>query len=270
MSEAVRFVKELIKRFSDHEVAGLSAQLAYFFLLSLFPFMIFLFALVGYLPITQEEVLAYVRAYTPSDTLELVTSNLPEAGGGLLSVGIIGTLWSASNGINAVMRAFNHAYEVDENRPFLLSRFIAIFLTIAMFIVMIVALLLPVFGKVIGSTLSSYFGVSDEFIAVWEALRWLTSFLLIFFVLSSLYILAPNHRVHLRQALVGAVFATVAWQVVSLLFSFYVANFANYSSTYGSLGGIIILMIWFYLTGMIVLIGGEINAMLRKRKAFRN
>lgn len=268
LRKALRFGKDFIKRFSEHDVVGLSAQLAYFFLLSIFPFMIFLVALMGYIPIPYDFQITLTR-YMPEKTLELFNENLNTKSGGLLSVGLIGTIWSASNGINAIIKAFNRAYEVEEDRSFIKTRLIAIVLTIAMIIVIIVALLLPVFGKAIGLYIFSWFGVSEEFLAVWGALRWVVSSIIILFVLISLYILAPNRHVNVKQAFLGSLFATVAWQVASFFFSFYVdISATSYSATYGSLGGVIILMIWFYLTGMIIILGGEVNAMLKERKVF--
>jgi len=268
VQKALRFSKDFIKRFSEHDVVGLSAQLAYFFLLSIFPFMIFLVALMGYIPIPYDFQITLTR-YMPEKALEIFNENLDTKSGGLLSVGLIGTIWSASNGINAVIKAFNRAYEVDEDRSFFKARLIAIVLTIAMIIVIIVALLLPVFGKAIGLYIFSWLGVSDAFLAIWNALRWVVSSVIILFVLVSLYVLAPNRHVNIKQAFFGALFATIGWQVSSFVFSFYVSLSATtYSATYGSLGGVIFLMIWFYLTGMIIILGGEMNAMLKERKAF--
>src|SRR5699024_4250099 len=142
--------------------------------------------------------------------------------GGLLSIGIIVTLWSASNGVNALMRGFNRAYEVEENRSFIVSRLIAVVLTIGMIIVIITALLLPVFGRMIGVYLFSFFGLSEGFITVWESVRYITSSVVFFVVFLALYVLAPNKRIYFKNAIWGAVFATVFWQLTSLAFSFYV------------------------------------------------
>lgn len=261
------FGKELFYRFNHDEVIGLSAQLAYFFLLSLFPFLIFLITLIGYLPISQEDVLGLVERYAPVQAMNLIKTNLEniieEQRGGLLSFGVIATIWSASNGINAIIRAMNRAYDVMENRSFLLSRLMAIFLTIAMIIVIIVALLLPVFGKAIGLFIFAHLGISQTFLRIWDALRIIISFFIMVIVFASLYFFAPNKRLRLKEVWFGALFATVGWQVVSLAFSYFVLNFGNYTATYGSLGGIIVLMTWFYLSAMIIIIGGEINAIIR-------
>ena len=269
----ISFIKELIKRFTEDEVGGLSAELGYFFLLSLFPFLIFLVTLIGYLPISQVDVLNFIREYAPGETMDMIENNLNAIlgthNGKLLSFGIIATVWSASNGINAVVRAFNRAYDVKESRSFFVARGISILLTFAMVFVIIVALLLPVFGKQIGIFVFSSFGLSDAFLDIWNAARWIVSALILFIVFTFLYFIAPNKRLKIRGVISGAFFATFGWMFVSLAFSYYVSSFGNYTATYGSLGGIIVLMIWFYLSGMIIIVGGEINAILNCHRVRR-
>lgn len=260
------FIKELFLRYKEDEVGGLAAELAYFFLLSLFPFLIFIVTLVGYLPYTEVDVLKFLEGYAPTGTLEMIEDNLNviigSQNGGLLSFGIIATIWSASNGINAVVRAFNRAYDVKESRNFFIARGISVLLTFGMILVIIVALLLPVFGRHLGIFIFSSLGLSDEFLNIWNALRWILSAAILFIVFNFLYFIAPNKKLKLKEVVSGAFFATFGWMFVSLAFSFYVGNFGNYSAMYGSLGGIIVLMIWFYLSGMIIIIGGEINAII--------
>ncbi|WP_449622030.1 YihY/virulence factor BrkB family protein [Robertmurraya sp. Marseille-Q9965] len=255
----------LWKRVEEDDVFGLAAQLAYFFLLSLFPLLIVLVSLIPYLPITQEEMLGVVADFAPGETMAFINTNLTEImshqSGTLLSFGIIATIWSASNGLNAIIRAFNKAYEVKESRSFIVSRGIAVLFTIAMIFVFIVALLLPVFGKQIGLYLFDTFGYSNLFLAFWNMIRWLLSALIIFIVFLVLYWLAPNKRFKCIDALPGATFSTISWLLVSGGFSYYVSNFGNYSAMYGSIGAVIVLLIWFYLSGIIIILGGEINAL---------
>ncbi|TFB13925.1 YihY/virulence factor BrkB family protein [Filobacillus milosensis] len=254
----------------DDDVVGMSAQLAYFFLLSLFPFLIFLLTLIGYMPIDQSRVFLLIQRYVPGDSLNIITDNIyqlmEERKSGLLSFGLLLTVWSASNGINALMRVFNRAYETDENRSFIVTRLISMALTVAMILVIAVALALPVFGKAAGAFIFSFLGYSDSFIAFWETIRWVISFVIIIFILTILYILAPNKSVTIRHALPGAIIATIGWQLTSLGFAYYVENLGNFSYTYGSLGSIIVLMIWFYLSGMMLIVGGEVNAVLERHK----
>lgn len=264
---AKRYVKRFVKQVIDDRVFDLSAQLAYYFLLSLFPFLIFALSLLHYVGVTSEQVLELMARFAPENSFHLIENNLQNVldkqRGGLLSFGIILTIWSASHAINAIMRGLNRAYGVEENRPFLLARGIAVLLTLSMVLVIVVALALPVFGQLIGTLIFSHLGLRAEFLSVWIMLRWFISFLIIVTVFSCLYYFAPNKKVYLKDVLFGAVMAAVGWQVVSLGFSYYVNNFGNYDATYGSLGAIIVLMIWFYLTALIIIIGGEINAVNR-------
>ena len=191
------------------------------------------------------------------ETLQDVMSN---RNSGLLSVSIIATIWSASNGMNAIVKSLNRAYDVEETRSFIATRLMSILLTFAMILVFVIALLLPVFGKQIGLFLFSQFGFSDQFLTIWNGIRWAITPIILFIIFVGLYYFAPSKRIKCLSAFPGAIFATLGWVLASLAFSYYVGSFGNYSATYGSIGGIIVLMIWFYLTGIIIMIGGEINA----------
>lgn len=262
-------ISRLWKRVMEDDLFGLAAQLAYYFLLSLFPLLLFLVTLLPYLPITETDILAVVRDFAPKGTLELIESNLHELttkNVELLSFGIIATIWSASNGINAIVRAFNKAYDVKESRPFLVARGMSILFTFAMLFVMVVALLLPVFGKLIGMYLFSKMGLSEDFLSTWNTLRYLISSIILFIVFTGLYWIAPNKKLTCISIIPGALFATIGWELSSLAFSYYVSNFSNYSATYGSIGAIIVLLLWIYITGIIIIIGGEINALHSKIK----
>src|SRR5690625_5883245 len=247
MKQAIQFLKQLQKRIMDADVFGLAAKMAYFFLLSLFPFLLFLVTLVGYMPIDEDYLLSFLDTYAPTEIMSLIESNLTRIvnvqNGSLLSIGIIGTLWSASNGINAITKAFNRAYNVQEDRSFLIARLIAMVMTIAMVGVIAIAFILPIFGEMIGLYIFSFLGLSEEFIQIWNTSRWIISSLIFLIVLLSLYILVPNVRIYVKDAIFGAIFATVGWQLVSLAFSYYVQTIGDYSATYGSLGAVIILMI---------------------------
>lgn len=261
----IAFFKQLIQRIIDNRVPDLSAQLAYYFMLALFPFLIFTVTLLGFY-VSTDDVLALIAQYVPSESMQVIEKNLRSVldshRGGLLSIGILATLWSSSNATNALIRSLNQAYDVEESRPFWRARAVALMLMFALIGVLLVALLLPVFGKMIGEFIFSLFGLAEAFLAVWNFLRWGISFIIVVLVFIGMYYFAPNKRLRLKDIAVGAVFATVCWQLVSLAFSYFVSQFGNYSATYGGLASVIILMVWFYISGMIMLIGGEINATL--------
>lgn len=251
-------------RIDEDDLPGLSAQLAYYFLLSLFPLLIVLFTLLPYIPIPHQDMLGVIRDFAPGDTMDLIEKNVHDImnhrNGGLLSFGIIGTLWSASNGINAIVKAFNKAYNVKESRSFIVSRGMAMLLTFGMILVLILAIVLPVFGKEIGIFLFSQLGYTTEFIKLWNTLSWLVSAIILFLIFTGLYWIAPNVKLKCRSAFPGAIFATIGWIVSSIGLTFYVGRIGNYSLTYGSIGAIIVLMIWLYISAFIIILGGEINA----------
>ncbi|MBM7650659.1 YihY/virulence factor BrkB family protein [Neobacillus cucumis] len=263
-------LKLLWHRIEEDDLPGLSAQLAYFFLLSLFPLLIVLFTLLPYFPIPHQDMLGMIRDFAPAEAMQLIEKNVKEImsqrNGGLLSFGVIGTIWSASNGINAIVRAFNKAYNVKESRSFIVARGMAILLTFGMIFVFLLAIILPVFGREIGLFLFSKLGYTSQFIKVWDTLSWLVSAIILFLIFTGLYWIAPNVKLRCRSAFPGALFATLGWIISSIGLSFYVNNISNYSLTYGGIGAIIVLMIWLYLSAFIIILGGEVNAFYSEKK----
>lgn len=273
MQQVIQFGKKLFERIMHADVFGLAAQVSYFLLLSLFPFLLFLATLIGYFPIDEDLFMRFIESFAPDEIVDVIQSNIAHllhgTNGGLLSIGVIGTLWSASNGINAITKAFNRAYEVEESRPFLIARLISMFLTIAMIGVISIAFLLPIFGEMIGTYVFSFLGLSDSFIELWNTLRWVVSAVVFYLVLLSFYVLAPNMKVRIKDAVFGALFATIGWQAVTFGFSYYVNTMTDYSATYGSLGAVIMLMFWFYISSIVIITGGVINAVIRTRRIER-
>ncbi|WP_391203926.1 YihY/virulence factor BrkB family protein [Psychrobacillus sp. L4] len=264
------YFKHLIKHIQRADITGLGAQLSYFFLLSLFPMLIFIMTLLPYINLDEAQVFRFLENYAPKEVYTLIEGTLSEVlrnrNGGLLSIGIIGTIWSASKGMNAIEVSLNRSYELEETRPFFIVRGLSVVFTLLMIVLLIVALVLPVFGQQIGTILFSYFGFEKGFLELWNNIRWIISPLVIFIVFTALYWIVPNKKLLLRSVLPGAVFATLGWIIVSFGFSYYVSSFGNYTSTYGSIGGIIVLMLWLYLSGIILLVGGQINAVTQERK----
>ncbi|WP_312889172.1 YihY/virulence factor BrkB family protein [Desertibacillus haloalkaliphilus] len=267
----ISFIKQLSQRFFKDHVLDLAAQCAYYFLLSIFPFLIFAVALLGFLHISSDDVITMLYQYVPDVTVEMISRNLTEIldsrRTGLLSFGFILTIWSASHAISALIRSLNRAYDVPESRPFLQARFVAILLTISMIFVIIIALLLPVFGKLIIQWITTTFGLPETTAEFWNNLRWFLSFIILTVAFTFLYILGPNEKLTFREVIVGAVFASTGWQMSSLGFSYYVNHLGNFTATYGGIGGVIVLMMWFHLSAALLIIGGQINAILRETDA---
>lgn len=263
------YIKGVIEGIKKADVSSSGAQLAYFFLLSLFPLLIFILTLVPFLNLRPEQVFIFLKTALPSETYNLISTTLMEIldtrSGSLLSIGIIATLWSASNGVNALVKSLNRSYGIEETRPFLVARGMSLILTLMFIVLIIVALILPVFGQTIGRTLFNEIGFGDNFLTIWQYVRVILPPLLIASVLLLVYWIAPNMPLYLKSVIPGAIFATVAWIAVSYGFSFYINNFANYSRTYGSIGGIIVLMLWLYVIGIVLVIGGQLNVATQRR-----
>ncbi|MFZ0369680.1 MAG: YihY/virulence factor BrkB family protein [Halobacillus sp.] len=274
MKKLVSYVKELVHEFQKDNIPILGAAQAYYYLLAIVPMIILLLSILPYMNIEAETAINALGKVIPSDTAEVFRENIisivEQPKGGLLTIGILGTLWSASNGVNAFIQSANQAYNVDETRSFIKVRLLSIVLTLGMILAIVVALVLPVFGDVLINFMNNTFNLPSETVIIFQLLRWVISVLVIGAILMALYHFAPNKNIPFKHILPGAIITAALWQIISLAFSFYVSNFANYSATYGSLGGIIILMLWFFLTGIILMVGAEINVIYHRRRDDRN
>lgn len=264
------FLKELLVRIKKVDVTGLGSQLAFFFLLSLFPLLIFLMTLLPFLNLDQAQIFLFIREYAPESVALLIEQTLGEVlenrNSGLLSIGAVATIWSASKGMNALTKALNRSYFTEESRSFFVARGMSVVFTAMLIAVLVVALVLPVFGQQIGLVAFSAFGLEDDFMSLWGKLRWGIPPILIFLVFSVIYWIVPDLKIRLKSVIPGALFATIGWILTSLGFSYYVGNFGNYSNTYGSIGAIIVLMMWLYFSAIILMLGGQLNAVMTERK----
>ena len=266
------FFQDLIVRMRDVDISGMGAQLAYFFLLSFFPLLIFIVTLLPYLDLNEDYVFDFIQTIVPTEVFLLTQGTLTEIltthnGGGLLSIGIIGTIWSASRGVNALIKTLNDAYEA-EARLSIINRAWSLVFTISLVLVILMVLLIPIFGHQIALSLFNYLGVEETFAEFWRFVQWILPPILIFIILVLMYWIIPNTdpRLHFTSVLPGAIFSTVSWLVLIYAFSYYVNNFGNFASTYGSIASVILLMLWLYMTGMILIFGGLLNASMQKRK----
>ncbi|SFE74795.1 YihY/virulence factor BrkB family protein [Alteribacillus iranensis] len=267
-------IKSLSKKFisdlTDDRTVGLAAEQAFFYMLALFPMMILFLSILPYFSINNDRLLALLHTMLPQDTARMVESALlqitVDSNNGLLTLGIIGTIWSASAGVNAFLRAINHSFDVTEQRPFWKARLLSIVLTFGLLISFLLIFVLHIFGELIVHTLSRYLFYESQTESMLDILRWVFTVLVMISVLSVLYFLAPYKQISFREVLPGAIAATCMWLLISFGFSFYVTHFGNYSATYGSLGGAIVLMLWLFLTGLALVVGGELNAFVHRHK----
>lgn len=258
--------RRLWKEIEDDEVLGRGAQLAYYFLLAVFPMLLFLTALLGLFPVntSTSALLQYAEEILPADALGILQRYLDNvvqgSGTEILSLGILGALWVSSSGITAMIDALNVAYNATETRPFWKVRLTGIVLTIGLAGFVILSAVLVVYGDKLAEWASNLFGFGTFFVMTWKLLQWPLAFIFMVLAIGIIYYVCPNVEQHWRWVTPGAVVAVILWLCLSLVFKLYVTNFGNYNAAYGSIGGVIVLMLWLYLSGTVILLGGEINA----------
>ncbi|WP_340022694.1 YihY/virulence factor BrkB family protein [Paenibacillus sp. FSL K6-1096] len=264
------FIKQLWVKINADDVQGIAAQLTYYLILSLFPFLIFVMTLIGYANISLEDKIHQLEQIMPAEAISIIEEILHDVSAGrsqtLLSFGMLATLWAASKGINAIIKGLNRAYEIDESRVFWKIRGIALLATLTIGLVVLLSILLLVLGTWLKTQVFLLFDLPYGFQRLWDLLQYLIPLLVLFIVFTLLYWIAPSRRLALREVMPGALFTTIGWITTSILFSVYVNQFSDFSKTYGSLGGVTVLLIWLYISSFIILAGGEINAVLLNRK----
>jgi len=242
----------------------MSAQITYYLILSFFPFLLFLINLVSFTPLSNEIIITNFNKFLPSETGVLVKNviiqTLQAKSKTLLIFGMAGSLWAASKGISAITKGLNKAYDIVETRKFIKLNSIALISTIGITVMIIFSFVLIVLGKPIGTYVFGLIGATRLFDIIWLLLRYLIPLTAMFIVFSLIYGYVPNRNLKFNNVIVGTIFTTLGWIITSVLFSFYVNNFANYEKVYGSLGGVIALISWLYISTLIILIGGELNA----------
>ena len=258
-------LRRALQNFGAHDMASYAAALAYQVFFSLFPFLIFLIALLGFLEVPEffewlrQEAVALLPAQAMSQVDEVI-DQIEQPQGGLLSFGIIVALWSASAGMRATMNALNVAYNVREGRPAWKRYLLSVLYTVGLAALLALAAGLMSFGPQAIGWLGDQLGLAAVTLTLWNLLRWPLAVLLLMFTVAVIYYVAPDVEQALRFITPGSVLAVTVWIAASLGFAFYVQNFADYSATYGSIGAIIVLLLYFYISAAILLFGAEINA----------
>src|SRR3954469_7731958 len=253
-----------------------SAELAYYFLLALFPLLIFLTSIIGLVLGSgtglRHALFRYLSQVMPSSAFDLIDKTMLEvsnaSGVGKISFGILAALWAAASGVGAMMQSLNTAYDAKETRPWWKQRLLALVLTIGLSLLIIGAVVVIFGGSKIAEHLGATYGFSDAFVTTWKILQWpiALGFMLLSFAL--IYYFGPDLRDQDWKWLTpGSAIGVALWLLVSFAFKGYLHFFDSYSKTYGSVGAVIVLMLWLYLTGVAVLVGGEINAEIENRAA---
>jgi membrane protein len=263
----------LIRTYADvqrNHTLQMAAALAYYFVLSLFPALIFLSAVVTYLPVPNlfDQALSLMARFLPPDSMGLVRRVLADVitpnRGSFLSFGLLGTLWAASGGFSAAIEALNTAYDVRDDRPFWKTRPLAIGLAFITGFLLLLALSVMIVGPRFGEWLAGRVHLSSLFVLLWPYIHWSIAVGFTILAVEALYFLAPNVKQRFLATLPGAVLAVGCWVGLSYLLGLYFRHFANFNKTYGTFGAAIALMTWLYWTAFAMLLGAELNAEIAK------
>lgn len=262
-------IKELIRRYDRHRLHLISGTLAFFFLLALFPLLIFLNAILGTFDLQLLDLVASLEDLIPQAALDILSgyvSSISSTSTGLISFSLLATVYSASIAVTSLIHSIHTAYNQRSHRHFILTKLWSLFFTFLIGIALTSSLILPMLGRSFLTFISEYIPISDTIIVLWTNVRWLLTAAIITATLALLYKVIPFTPYKKQSVWPGAVFALIGWMVISLLFSIYVNNYANYSIVYGPLGAVIALMMWLFFTGMIIILGAELNNILDERR----
>lgn len=269
-----RLTQTLFRQIGQDDIGGLSAELAYRGLLALFPFALFVAALSGFATAIfdinnpTDRIIDAVGDALPSDAASVIRGQLrvvlESRNPVLLSVGLVATLFAASGAIGTVMKAMNRIYRVPESRPFWRRQVVRLALTLLAGVATVGAFVLIVVGEVFGSDIADRVGLGSAYGALVNLARWPLIFAAVLAAVTFVYWAAPNTKLPLRWTSAGALVFTVTWAAGTYLFSLYVQHYGSYSATYGTLGGIVILLVWFYLSSYMLFLGAELNHLLDK------
>lgn len=263
-----QFLKELYGEIGDDDVFNGAAVLGYYLTLALFPAVIFVMALLPYLPVPHldQAIMDLLRQALPPGASDMFVGVVQDVTsrprGGLLSFGALATLWASSSGLYAIMQQLNKTYDVDEARGFVKARLIAIALSLLFAALIVSAFSLIVAGGAFEAWLGQRFGLGETLLTAFAALRWIIILLGLLLAFALIYYLAPSVKQRFIFITPGSVIGVAALALASLGFAWYVQNFGNYSATYGSIGAVIVLMLWLYIAGLTILLGSEVNALI--------
>ena len=271
-NEAITVGKRLWKKIGEDDLSGSAAEMAYRFFLAVFPFFIFVAAAGGFLtsraglndPTTK--IMDAIGRSMPPDSASVLqrelTNVITNRSPTLISIGILGTIWASSSGISTLMKGMNHALEVKETRPIWKRYLISLGLTAFGGIAIIGAFTILVAGQVAGVEIARQVGLEGAAAALFSLVRWPATALLLLIGVDLIYWVAPNVQLPFKWITPGAMFFVVGWLIATFGFGLYVSNLGSYGATYGTLGSVVVLLIWFYLTAFILLAGVELNAVL--------
>lgn len=271
-NQVFQFIKALTAKLSKDDALPYAYQLSYSLMLAIFPFLIFLLSLVGFMNLDSERIIEQIQRLMPGEAFSMfegiITEVTKNQNGALLSVSILTAIWSSAGGFKAFMKAMNKVHGLKEDRSFIVINLDALIMVIMLAVGIAGSLLLLVFFQPIISTIKSYFPLFDLGPGQ-KLLSFVLPLSFIFLLFLAFYIFVPARNVKVRHALPGAIFAAVAFMAASLGFQYYVANFANYSRFYGAMGAVVVLIFWLLLISIIMVVGGALNSLIIIKQGVR-
>lgn len=265
-------IKRTAKGFSEHDLSTYAAALAYRALFSIFPFILFLLALLGFLHLPDffDWLRSQADLLLPPVAMEQVgpvIDQLQDSQGGLMSFGILLALWTASIGVRSLMNAMNRVYAVEESRPSWKLVMLSVAYTVGLAVMLLLAAGFMTLGPQVMSWLASQIGMEQMLVTLWTWIRWPLAILLMMLAVALIYYATPDVEQDFRFITPGSVVAVIVWLAASIGFGIYVQNFGNYNATYGSIGAIIVLLLYFYISAAVLLLGAQLNATIEHASA---
>jgi membrane protein len=261
-------IKRTFRETMKDDAQGLASQLAYYFFLALFPALLCLLAIASFFPLHHftDDVVRLLGPFAPREVLTIIQQEMMRISegnhGGLLTFGLLAAVWSSSSAMVSVIGAMNRAYDIDEGRPWWKVRITAVGLTVALTLFIVIAFALIIFGPQLADFLAQHFAFGAVFVWGWKILQWPFAFMLVVVGIGLIYYYAPDAQQDWVWITPGSFVAATLWLIGSLGFRLYVVEFGNYEATYGALGGVIMLLLWFYVSGLVIVIGAEMNAVM--------
>ncbi|MFE5599155.1 YihY/virulence factor BrkB family protein [Streptomyces coelicoflavus] len=267
-------LRRVLAEFKDDELTDRAAALTYYGILALFPALLVLVSLLGIAgPSATQEVLDNIQKLAPGSARDVITNAVEQLqakaglGSALAVVGLVGAVWSASGYVAAFIRAANAVYDMPEGRPVWKVLPLRVALTVVLLVLAVVSALIVVFTGSLAQQAGTALGIGDTALTVWSIAKWPVLVLLVTFMIAILYWAAPNARVKgFKWISPGSLVALLIWLLASAGFAFYVANFGSYNKTYGTLAGVIIFLVWLWVTNLAILLGLEFDAELTRQR----
>ena len=257
------YIRSIAKRYAKDNLSAYSAQLAFFLVLSIFPFLISMVAILGVLSLESNIFYSNEIYLIPSDVavyLKDFMSGVDISTGGIIWSSILVTLWSSSKAVGALRRSLNYIFGFSEKRNFLIIKIFGMGYNLFLILAIIIFMFLPVLGTTVYNFIIKYIDISRTYFLLYNYLKWIVMFAFLFTLISIYYMFLPSVKLKLREIYRGALFTTVGWILNTLLYSYVITNFTRMNVLYGGISIFMVLSLWLYINSILIMLGSEINA----------